>query len=59
VSLVDRWLLQKDNGGVGGRLFERLEQGKKTIPAPKAVMLNDGKKRRGRAVPCPGRGGMG
>jgi len=51
VSLVDRWLLQKDNRGVGGRLFERLKQGKKNIPAPKAVMLNDGKKGRGRGRP--------
>jgi len=56
MSLVDRWILQKDYRGVGGRLFERLKQGKKNIPAPKAVMLNDGKKRRGRDRPLtPGR----
>jgi len=48
VSLVDRWILQKDYRRVNGRFFERLEQGKKNIPAPKAVMLNDGKKRPGR-----------
>jgi len=51
VSLVDRWLLQKDYRGVGGRFFERLKQGKKNIPAPNAVMLNDGKKSRGRGRP--------
>jgi len=51
VSLVDRWILQHDYRGVGGRLSERLKQGKKNIPAPKAVMLNDGKKRRGRGRP--------
>jgi len=51
VSLVDRWILQKDYRRIGGRFFERLEQGKKNIPAPKAVMLNDGKKRRGRCRP--------
>jgi len=51
MSLVDRWLLQKDYRRIGGRCFERLEQGKKNIPAPKAVMLNDGKKGRGRDRP--------
>ena len=51
VSLVDRWVLQKDYRRVGGRPFERLKQGKKNIPAPKAVMLNDGKQRRGRGRP--------
>ena len=57
MSLVDRWLLQKNYRGVAGRLFERLKQGKKNIPAPKAVMLNDGKKCRGRGRPLtPGKG---
>jgi len=57
MSLVDRWILQKDHRRVGGRLFERLKQGKKKIPAPKAVMLNDGKKRGGRGRPLTqGRG---
>jgi len=57
VSLVNRWILQKDHRGIGGRLFKRLKQGKKNIPAPKAVMLNDGKKRRGRGWPLTqGRG---
>jgi len=51
VSLVDRCILQKDYRGVDGRSRERLEQRKKNIPAPKAVMLNDGKKRRGRGRP--------
>jgi len=51
VSLVDKWILQKDYGRIGGRLSERLKQRKKNIPAPKAVMLNDGKKRRGRGLP--------
>jgi len=51
MSLVDRWILQKDYRRVGGRFFERLKQRKKNIPAPKAVMLNDGKKRRGRGRP--------
>jgi len=51
VSLVDRWILQKDYRRVGGRFSERLKQGKKNIPAPKAVMLNDRKKRRGRGRP--------
>jgi len=51
VSLVDRWILQKDYRGVGGRFSERLKQRKKNIPAPKAVMLNDGKKRMGRGRP--------
>jgi len=55
VSLVDRWILQEDYGGVGGRFFERLKQRKKNIPAPKAVMLNDGKKGRGRGRPSPRR----
>jgi len=50
VSHVDRRILQEDYGRVGGRFFERLEQRKKNIPAPKAVMLNDGKKRRGRVL---------
>jgi len=57
MSLVDRWILQKDYRRIGGRCFERLKQGKKNIPAPKAVMLNDGMKRRGRNQPLtPGRG---
>jgi len=51
VSLVDRGVLQKNYQRVGGRSLERLKQGKKNIPAPKAVMLNDGKKRRGRGRP--------
>ena len=56
VSPVDRWILQEDYRRVGGRFFERLKQGKKNIPAPKAVMLNDGKKLRGRGQPLtPGR----
>jgi len=41
MGLVDRRILQKDYRGVGGRFSERLKQGKKNIPAPKAVMLND------------------
>jgi len=57
VSLVDRWILQKDYRGVGGRLSEQLKQGKKNIPAPKAVMLNDGKKRRGWGRPLTQRRG--
>jgi len=57
VGLVDRWILQKDYRGVCGRSFERLKQGKKNIPAPKAVMLNDGKKRGSGDQPLPqGRG---
>ena len=40
VSLVDRWILQKDYRGVGGRFSERLKQRKINISAPKAVMLN-------------------
>jgi len=57
VSLVDRRILQKDYRRVGGRFFKRLKQGKKNIPAPKAVMLNDGKKLRGRDRPLTqGRG---
>jgi len=56
VSLIDRWFLQKDYRRIGGRFSERLEQGKKNIPAPKAVMLDDGKKRGGRGLPLtPGR----
>jgi len=51
VSLVDRWILQKDYRGIWGRFFERLKQRKKNISAPKAVMLNDSKKRRGRGRP--------
>jgi len=51
VSLVDRWILHKDYRRVGGRFTERLKQGKKNIPAPKAVRLNDGKKPRGRGRP--------
>jgi len=51
VSLVDRWILQKDYRRVGGRFLERLKQREENIPAPKAVMLNDGKKRRGRGWP--------
>jgi len=57
VSLVDRRILQKDYRRIGGRLFKRLKQGKKNIPAPTAVMLNDGKKLRGRDRPSTqGRG---
>jgi len=41
VGLIDRWILQKDSRGVGRRSFERLKQGKKNIPAPKTVMLDD------------------
>jgi len=51
VSLIERWILQKDYRRVGGRSSERLKQGKKNIPAPKAVMLYDGEKRRGRGRP--------
>jgi len=51
VSLVDTRILQKDYRRVGGRLFERLKQREKNIPAPKAGMLNDGNKRRGRGRP--------
>jgi len=51
VSLIDRWILQKNYCWVGARFFEQLKQGKKNIPAPKAVMLNDGEKRRGRGQP--------
>jgi len=51
VSLVDRWILQKDYRGLGGRFSERLKQRKKNIPGPTAVMLNDGKKHRGRGRP--------
>jgi len=51
VSLVDRWILQKDYRGIGGRLSEQLKQGTKSIPAPKAVMLNNGEKRRSRGRP--------
>ena len=51
MSLVDTWILQKDYLGVGGRCSERLKQRKNNIPAPKAVMLNDGKKHRGRGRP--------
>ena len=57
MSPVDRWILQKDNRRVGGHLIEPLKQGRKNIPAPKAVMLNDGKKLRGRGRPLTeGRG---
>jgi len=59
VSLVDRWILQKDYRRVGGRSLERLKQRKKNIPAPKAVMLNDGKKRGGRGRPLTPRRGHG
>jgi len=51
VSLVDRWILQKDYRRVNGRFSERLKQREKNILAPKAVMLNDGKKRMGRSRP--------
>ena len=51
MSLVARWILQKDYRGVGSRLFERFKQGKKNIPAPKAVMLMEGKKCGGRVRP--------
>jgi len=51
VSLVDRWILQQHYRGVGGRFSEQLKQRNKNIPAPKAVMLNDGKKRMGRGRP--------
>jgi len=57
VRLINRWILQKDYRRIGGRLFKRLKQGKKNIPAPKAVMLNDGKKRRGRGRPLTRGGG--
>jgi len=57
MGLIDRRILQKDYRGVGGRRFKRLKQGKKNIPAPKAVMLNDGKKRGCRGRPLTqGRG---
>jgi len=52
VSLIDRWILQKDYRRMGGHFFERLKQGKKIIPAPKAVMLSDGKNGRGRGWPA-------
>jgi len=51
VSLVDRWILQKDYRRVGGPFLERLKQRKENIAAPEAVMLNEGKKRRGRGRP--------
>jgi len=54
VSLVDRRVLQKNYRGVGGRFLERLKQRKKNIPAPKAVMLNDGKKSRSGGQPVTG-----
>jgi len=57
MSLVDRRILQKDYRRISGRRFKRLKQGKKNIPAPKAVMLNDGKKRRGRDRPLTQGGG--
>jgi len=50
VGLIDRWILQKDNRGVDGRFLEQLKQRKENIPAPKAVMLYDGKKPRGRGT---------
>ena len=57
MSLIGRWILQKDYRRVGGCFSERLKQRHKNIPAPKAVMLNDGKKRRGRGRPLTqGRG---
>ena len=56
MSLIDRRVLQKNDRGVGGRFLERLKQRKKNIPAPKAVMLNDGKIRRGGGQPMS-RGG--
>jgi len=57
MSLVDRRILQKDYRRICDRLFKRLKQGKKNIPAPKAVMLNDGKKLRCRDRPLTqGRG---
>jgi len=57
MSLVDRWILQQDYRRIGARCFERFKQGKKNIPAPKAVMLNDGKKRGDRGRPLlPGKG---
>jgi len=57
MSLVDRRILQKDYRRIGGRFFKRLKQGKKNIPAPKAVMLNDGKKLKGRDQPLTQGGG--
>ena len=57
VSLVDGWILQKDYRRVGGRFFEQLKQGKKNISAPKAVMLKDGEKCRGRGRPLTLGGG--
>jgi len=51
VGLINRWILQKDHRRIGVRLFKRLKQGNKNIQAPKAVMLNDGKKSRGRGRP--------
>ena len=59
MSLVDRRVLQKNDRGVGGRFFERLKQRKKNIPAPKAVMLNDGNTSRSGGQPLTGRGGRG
>jgi len=59
VSLVDRWILQKDYRRIGGRSLERLKQGKKNIPAPKAVILNNGKKHRGGDRPSTPRRGHG
>ena len=57
MGLIDRWILQKDNRGVNGHFLERLKQRKENIPAPKTVMLYDGKKRRGRGRPLTqGRG---
>jgi len=51
VRLVNRWILQKNYRGVSGPFSERLKQRKKNIPAPKEVMLNDGKKSMGRGRP--------
>ena len=51
MGLVDRRILQKNYRRIDGRFFKRLKQRKKNIPAPKAVMLYDGKKRGGKGRP--------
>jgi len=55
VGLVDRGILQEDYRRGGVRLFKQLKQRKEKIPAPKAVMLIEGKKLRGRGRPFPPR----
>jgi len=42
-ALTNRWVLQEVHRRICTCLFKRLKSGKKTIPAPKAVRLNDRK----------------